>query len=101
VRDHNALTTPLLVPEGGVLTPSKTVKGQFKANASAVPGIRTFAVEISPDPVTATSWVLAGGTGKTRIFSGYASGTRLWVRFASTRGHAQSDWSVPVSIVIP
>jgi hypothetical protein len=41
------------------------------------------------------------GTAKKRYFKGYASGTRLWLRFASTRGRAQSDWSVPVSILIP
>lgn len=101
VRHQNAPPAPLLVPAGGTLTPSKLVKGQFKANAAAVPGIRTFAMQISPDPMTADSWVLAPGTAKTRTFAGYDTGTRLWVRFASTRGHAQSDWSVPVPIVIP
>lgn len=101
VRYENAPPAQLLVPAGGTLTASKVVKGQFRANAAAVPGIRTFAMQISPDPVTATSWVLADGTAKRRTFSGYASGTRLWVRFASTRGHAQSAWSVPVSIDIP
>ena len=100
-RDQNALPVTLIAPSGGTLTLSKTVHGQFRAVAADVPGIRTFAMQVALDPVTPTSWTLADGKGKSRLFKGYASGTRVWVRFASTRGQSTSDWSPATSILIP
>jgi hypothetical protein len=100
-RDKNSLPALLIAPAGGTLTLNKRIAGQFVANATAVPGIRTYAVEISPEPMTPTSFVVAEGKGKTRTFKGYASGTRWWVHFASTRGQARSAWSPAVSILIP
>ncbi len=60
-----------------------------------------FAAQVSPDPVTATSWASLPGNGKERKLSGYPSGTKLWVRFAQVRYGLQSDWSVPVLVTIP
>jgi len=40
------------------------------------------------------------GAGKQRKLSGYASGTRLWVRFAAVKYGQQSAWSTPVMLTM-
>jgi hypothetical protein len=60
-----------------------------------------YAAQSSLDPFGPTTWSQLGtGMGKTRTVTG-ASGTKVWVRFATVRGQLQSDWSVPVLITIP
>ncbi len=46
-------------------------------------------------------WTALPGTGKSRKLLGYASGTKLWVRFAAVRRGLQSAWSTPVLVTIP
>jgi len=99
-RERNAAPAPLVAPTGGVLTPSPRVKGQFTASANAVPGIRTYAMQISPDPIGPNTYQDVDGYAKSRTFKDYASNTRWWLRFAAMRGKARSDWSPPVSILI-
>jgi len=60
-----------------------------------------FVAEVSADPVGPTTWSPLPGTGKQRQLSGYASGTKLWVRFAQVRFGLQSDWCTPVLVTIP
>jgi hypothetical protein len=59
-----------------------------------------FVGQWSPDPVTATSWSTLPGAGRTRVVTG-ASGTHVWVRFATMRAQLQSDWCTPVLVTIP
>jgi hypothetical protein len=59
-----------------------------------------YAAEMSPDPVTATSWSTLPGTGKSRKLTG-KSGTSVWVRFAVLHGQTQGDWSAPVLVTPP
>jgi hypothetical protein len=59
-----------------------------------------FVAESSPDPVGAATWSALAGAGKSRALSG-ASGTRVWVRFATVRAALQSDWCAPVLVVLP
>ena len=68
----------------------------------AQPGYQgQFAAEVSTDPPAANTWVALPGSGKQRKLSGYATGTRLWVRFAAVRYGMQSDWCTPVLVTIP
>jgi hypothetical protein len=83
---------------------AKTGKVQGKARVGiGLPGpIRgTTVAELSTDPIGPASWVLLPGSGKQRKLSGYASGTRLWVRFAAVKYGQQSAWSTPVLLTIP
>jgi hypothetical protein len=57
--------------------------------------------EVSTDPIGPTTWTVMPGSGKERKISGYASGTRLWVRFAAVKYGQQSAWSTPVMLTIP
>jgi hypothetical protein len=57
-----------------------------------------YAAEQSLDGVT---WEQLGlGHGKTRVVTG-ASGTKVWVRFATVRAGGKSEWSTPQLVTIP
>ena len=85
-----------------VAIPGK-VQGRARAAIAApgkLPG--SFAAEVSTDPVGAATWqTLPAGSGKQRRLSGYASGTKLWVRFAAVRYGVQGPWCTPVLATIP
>ena len=62
----------------------------------------SFAAQMALDPLGQTpNWIELPGRGKARKLSGFASGTKIWVRFAAVRFGMQSDWSVPVLVTIP
>lgn len=90
-----AVPGPIVVKLGKTSGAARVAVGQ--------PGVLhgTTVAEVSPDPITATSWMLMPGAGKQRKLSGYASGTRLWVRFAAVKYGQQSAWSTPVMLTIP
>ena len=59
---------------------------------------RPCVAEISPDPLGASTFQpLAGGYSRT--LTGYAAGS-YWVRMATVRGSAQSDWCAPVLVQV-
>jgi len=56
---------------------------------------------IAQQSVDGVNWTALGiGYGKTRVVTG-ASGAKIWVRFAMTRGQLQSDWCTPVLVTLP
>jgi len=59
----------------------------------------SFAAQASPDPIGA--WTSLPGSGKSRKLTGYATGTKLWVQFASVRHGVQSAWCTPVLVTFP
>jgi hypothetical protein len=79
-------------------------KGHGKATVSVHETGKTrrqYVAQWSADPITATSWAQLGvGQGKTRVLTG-ATGTKIWVRFATVRSGMQSDWSAPILVTIP
>jgi len=62
-------------------------------------GVTRCLLEVSPDPVTATSWQRVSGDGLRRKLSGYAPGT-YWFRAATMRASAQSPFTTPISVVV-
>jgi hypothetical protein len=60
-----------------------------------------YVAEASPDPIGPATWAPLPGTRKSRQLTGYATGTKVWVRFAAVRFGLQSDWSTPVLVTIP
>jgi hypothetical protein len=90
-------------PEPPVGLMVKVGKAHGKARvvvAGAAPSAR-FVAEVSPDPAGQGTWSSLPGTGRERKLSGYASGMKLWVRFAAVRYGLQSDWCTPVLVTIP
>jgi len=86
------------------LDTSYPAKGHGKAMVSVHETGKTrrqYAAEWSPETIGPNSWAQLGvGHGKTRSVIG-ASGTKVWVRFATVRGQQQSDWCTPVLVTIP
>jgi hypothetical protein len=66
---------------------------------TASKGDHKCVIELSPDPVTPTSWVRLEGNGLRRALSGYAEGM-WWIRAATSVATEQSDWFGPVAIVV-
>ena len=96
------MVTPKLpppVPEGIDLKPPKKGHGKMVVAVHETGTVRRrYAAEQSPDGIT---WSPLGvGRGKTRTLTG-ASGTKIWVRFATVRGSQQSEFCTAVLVTIP
>lgn len=101
VRAGKLAAPPLIPPDSIDVTMGRKGHGKVKVAAHETGGVkRKYAVEMSPDPVTPTSWTSIPGSGRARRVSG-KSGTSAWVRFALVYRQQQSDWSVPVLITFP
>jgi hypothetical protein len=91
---HNPLAAPISV----------TLTQDFKKNLLRIlvqraPGMRSVDIEISADPITATSWKLLDGNGARRAIALPGKGT-WWIRAASRTASATSDYTTPVSIIL-
>jgi hypothetical protein len=93
---------PDLVPPDSIdVTLGKKGSGKAKVAAHELGTTRYhYAAQMSPNPITPTSWTGLPGEGKSRKLTG-ASGTQVWVQFALMRGQLQSAWSTPVLITFP
>jgi hypothetical protein len=63
------------------------------------PGLRAVRLEISPDPITATSFKEIAGDGATAALAGFLPGT-YWIRAASVRSRERSEFTTPVSVIV-
>ena len=76
--------------------------GEVDASWNPVDGARTYLIEQSPDPITATSWKQATATTKSKAtIASLLSGTRYWFRVAAVGAGGQGAWSNPVSKIAP
>lgn len=75
---------------------------ELDAGWDSVTGARSYVVQISLDPPTATSWQQATVVTRSHAtLSGLTSGTRYWVRVASVNANGQSGWSDPATKIAP
>jgi hypothetical protein len=76
--------------------------GEIDLSWEPVDGAKTYQIEQSPDPVTATSWSHASATTKSKAtIDGLTSGTRYSFRVAAVGTNGQGAWSNPVSKIAP
>jgi fibronectin type III domain protein len=76
--------------------------GEIDLGWEAVSGAKSYILERSTDPVTATSWAHAGvSTKSSQTIDGLTSGTRYWFRVAAINGIGQSGWSDPAMKIAP
>jgi hypothetical protein len=85
-------------PVGALLVTTGRSHGKARVTVPRVGNGTRFVAEVSSDPVGI--WSSLPGNGRQRKLSG-ATGTRLWVRFATVRFGMQSDWSTPVLVTLP
>jgi hypothetical protein len=82
-----------------VLVKYDVVKELIRIHVKRAPGLRSLRIQISPDPITATSWVDLEGDGAMAALADYAPGT-WWVRAAHIRARERSDFTMPVSVIV-
>lgn len=75
-------------------------KKQLRIHVTRAPGARAVAVEIGTGPTAPASWQELPGNGAVHVIPNPAPGTS-WVRAASKTARAKSDFTTPVSIIIP
>jgi hypothetical protein len=89
-------------PPAALLVTLGKAHGKARVTVAGAAPSGHYVAQIAADPVApTTTWSDLPGNGKQRKLSGYATGTKLWVRFAQVRWGLQSDWSTPVLLTIP
>jgi hypothetical protein len=105
-QDAKSLGLPAAGLMSYALAPPLSVTAVFDAKLSLLrirverpTGLKAVRLEISPDPMTATSFKALDGEGATAKLSGYPPGT-YWVRAAMIRSRQLSAYTIPVSVVV-
>jgi hypothetical protein len=106
-QDITNLALPLLEETTNKLAPPVSVSARFDVLAGLIrllvrkpPGNFACRIEVSPNPITPTSWVAVKGKGARRALSGYPSGG-LWIRALLSDNENESDYSQPVFVMVP
>jgi hypothetical protein len=89
---------PLAVPLGVDLG-YDAKKDLLRAHVHRAPGMHLAEVQVSPDPVTATSWALLPGGGAVPVVASPVKGT-WWARARSVTARAKSDFTTAVSVIV-
>ena len=77
-------------------------EGEIKLSWKAISNARSYTIEASQDPATATSWTHTGvATSASRTITGLTSGKRYWFRVAAIGAGGQSGWSEHATKVVP
>jgi hypothetical protein len=75
---------------------------EIDASWDRVVGAKSYLIQISPDPITATSWVQSGvSTKSSYTATGLESGKKYWLRIAAVGTAGQGPWSDPASKIAP
>jgi hypothetical protein len=91
---HNPLAMPI-----AVFPTYSALHDYMRIRVVRAPGMDVVSVQVSPDPITATSWKELDGSGAIRTVPSPAVGT-WWVRACSKTARANSDFTTPVSLII-
>ena len=77
-------------------------EGEIKLSWKAISNARSYAIESSQDPATASSWTHLGvATSASKSILGLSSGKRYWFRVAAIGAGGQSGWSEHATKVAP
>jgi hypothetical protein len=76
--------------------------GEIDLSWDTVIGAKSYVIDKSADPVTATSWSHAGVSTKSNFTAQVLiSGARYWFRVAAVNNNGQSGWSDPATKIAP
>jgi hypothetical protein len=92
VRGTPTLVSELLAPTGLLLHTSR--RGTLSLHWDKVPGARLYAMQISVDPATDTTWATIAGKGRSRSLVGLVAGQKYLVRVKALGWVPDSPWSV-------
>ena len=102
--DTKARPSPSSVPEvpQSLSATAGDHEGEIDLSWKAVPKARSYTIETSLDPATATSWTHIGiATSASKTVSNLTSGKRYWFRVAAVSAGGQSGWSEHATKVVP
>ena len=74
-------------------------KNYLRVHVHRAPGMKVTTVQLSPDPITATSWYDLDGSGAIHVVPNPAKGT-WWARAQSRTAKAKSDFTTPTSVIV-
>jgi hypothetical protein len=76
--------------------------GEVDAQWDFVAGAKTYEVQVSPDPVTPTSWTSQPLVTKSKaVILNLTSGARVWIRVRATNSAGTGAWSDPATKIVP
>lgn len=97
---RSAPSVPL--PPQALSATAGTHEGEINLSWKSVPNARSYTIESSIDPATATSWTHVGiATSSSKVISNLKSGTRYWFRVAAVGVMGQSGWSEHATKTVP
>jgi hypothetical protein len=65
-------------------------------------GARTYDIQLSPDPITATSWTAQPSVTKSKaVVMGLTSGAKMWARVRAVGPGGIGAWSDPATKIVP
>jgi hypothetical protein len=76
--------------------------GEVDVQWDFVTGAKTYEAQVSPDPVTLTSWTSQPLVTKSKtIILGLPSGSRVWIRVRATNSAGTGAWSDMATKIVP
>jgi hypothetical protein len=97
-RERGVTTTEAPTVPKGLTASAGDHDGEVDLSWDRLAGAKSYVVEKSVDPPTATGWShTAVSTKSSFTVTGLTSGTRYWFRVAAINANGQSGWSDPAS----
>src|ERR1043166_4398417 len=102
-----ALRSPASPPQPcstvmNVITSVGDDEGAMDVKWARDPFASVYEVQVSPDPITATSWSTSQNIGRNKIrLEGLPSGQKRWVRVRAFNSQGPGSWSDPSCRMVP
>lgn len=76
--------------------------GELDLQWDPASGAKTYDIETSPDPITATSWMPQASSTKSKaVLLGLTSGTKVWAHVRGVGPGGTGAWSDPATKIVP
>lgn len=76
--------------------------GELDLQWDPTPGAKSYEVQLSPDPMTSTSFVAQPSVTKSKsALTGLTSGSKMWARVRAVASAGQGAWSDPAVKIVP
>lgn len=76
--------------------------GELDLQWDPVSGAKSYEVQLSPDPMTSTSFVSQPSVTKSKsVITGLTSGSKMWARVRAVASAGQGAWSDPAVKIVP